>query len=202
MSVANGFGVLSSTTNNNSNSSNRSNQSPTDVLTTSCSTRRSPLASQRVFAVAFPKLKDQMKGSAAHLLALCKLVSMSPKQVVISSIEIVVPVLVVALGCSQSQDVVTEALVGLQLVTADSHTLLEPHLSSVIPLLLQAATGCRHASGRVNALKCLHTFTKLSYPRLHPFRSVVARGLHPCLDDKKRVVRRRAVQVRNDWMVL
>lgn len=55
---------------------------------------------------------------------------------------------------------------------------------------------------RVLALECLWDLTSLSYPKLHPYKSQVARGLLAPLDDRKRAVRQVAVRVRNRWMVM
>jgi hypothetical protein len=41
-----------------------------------------------------------------------------------------------------------------------------------------------------------------AYARLHPLRQGVVRGLGRVLDDRKRVLRRAAAKVRNEWLVM
>ena len=38
--------------------------------------------------------------------------------------------------------------------------------------------------------------------QIFPHRSTVTKGLAPCLDDKKRLVRKEAAKARSDWFLL
>ena len=47
-----------------------------------------------------------------------------------------------------------------------------------------------------------HTYNKtlsLLSQQVYPYKSEVIRGLAPCLDDKKRLVRKAAVKSRSEW---
>jgi hypothetical protein len=40
------------------------------------------------------------------------------------------------------------------------------------------------------------------YPKIHPLKATVVKGLGKIIDDKKRVVRILAAKVRNEWLVI
>jgi hypothetical protein len=44
--------------------------------------------------------------------------------------------------------------------------------------------------------------TQLEYPRVHPYKKLVIKGLAAALDDRKAAVRYMAAKARNKWMVL
>ena len=58
----------------------------------------------------------------------------------------------------------------------------------------------------MTSLKCLSKLRELSpeiipYSKLHPMKVLVLKSLGKVIDDKKRVVRKFAAKVRNEWML-
>ena len=52
---------------------------------------------------------------------------------------------------------------------------------------------------RMSALECLESLTSLSLLSIGSWEKRVVKELCPVLDDKKRIVRRQAVETRNAW---
>jgi DNA repair/transcription protein MET18/MMS19 len=104
----------------------------------------------------------------------------------------------------QDKDIVS-ALACLRLLTVHCHGAVAARLHVLVPLLLRIAqfhTARQSLALRVAAVDVLRGFTALPYPKLHPLRSAILKGLTPCLDDPKRKVRQHAVACRNDFAVL
>jgi hypothetical protein len=56
---------------------------------------------------------------------------------------------------------------------------------------------------RLAALQSLQALpAQLLYHKLHPHRAMVIRDVLDMLNDRKRVVRRAAADVRNDWILM
>jgi hypothetical protein len=78
---------------------------------------------------------------------------------------------------------------------------LSAQISTLAPLLVvvaqQASPACRH-----QALEVLLALSACPYPKLHPVRQLVTRGLARVCDDRKRAVRMLAAKVRNVFFTL
>lgn len=55
---------------------------------------------------------------------------------------------------------------------------------------------------RLLSLKCLLKIRAYPYPKIHPLKPIVVKGLGKIIDDRKRVVRILAAKVRNEWLVI
>lgn len=104
-----------------------------------------------------------------------------------------------------AEDVTIAALRVLSAVIekADSK-LISVHLQSVIPPLLRLADQKVEGNPLVRA-RCIETLiymTRLPYQCLFPYKLKVAKALLCALEDPKRVVRRRAVTCRNEWLTI
>lgn len=78
---------------------------------------------------------------------------------------------------------------------------LFPHISTVVPLLVTVAQ-LSSAANRAAALRTLHAFAALPYPRLFPVKAIIFRGLAKVCDDNKRSIRLLAARVRNEFSTL
>lgn len=90
-----------------------------------------------------------------------------------------------------------------QIITKDAPGLMAEHLSSLTPLLLSLTNANDPANTlkvRMAALKCLGAQPKsLPFTALHPYKARVLKDLEKSLDDRKRLVRREAVECRSQW---
>eukprot|EP00510_Aplanochytrium_minuta_P000332 CAMPEP_0184023124 /NCGR_PEP_ID=MMETSP0954-20121128/11123_1 /TAXON_ID=627963 /ORGANISM="Aplanochytrium sp, Strain PBS07" /LENGTH=1147 /DNA_ID=CAMNT_0026305847 /DNA_START=93 /DNA_END=3536 /DNA_ORIENTATION=- len=145
----------------------------------------------------------------ATLFALTKMLQHVPDSFILNDIEKVVPVLVMALG-SKFVNVKVSALSSLWMLVNEDVESLEPHLGTIVPLLLRlVSVSQKHdtilvrAADRVRAIDCLSGIaTSLPYPQIFPFKKTIGRGIMPALDDRKRAVRRKAVECKNLWLTL
>lgn len=86
---------------------------------------------------------------------------------------------------------------------ADSK-LVAVHLQSIIPPLLRLSDHSIESNPIVRG-RCIETLihmTNLPYQTLFPYKKQVSKSLVAALEDPKRVVRRRAVTCRNEWLTL
>ena len=67
---------------------------------------------------------------------------------------------------------------------------------------VQSALHGASAAQRFRAAEALLSMTQLEYPRVHPYKKLVIKGLAAALDDRKAAVRYMAAKARNKWMVL
>lgn len=93
-----------------------------------------------------------------------------------------------------------------QIITKDAPGLMAEHLSTLTPLLISLTSAKDPANTmkvRSTALKCLGAQPKsLPFTALRPYKAQVLKELEKCLDDRKRVVRREAVECRSQWFTL
>lgn len=52
------------------------------------------------------------------------------------------------------------------------------------------------------AVDCLAIFSTFTYETIAPYKEEVLAGLVKALDDKKRIVRKKAAKCRNDWFLI
>ncbi|XP_043247106.1 MMS19 nucleotide excision repair protein homolog [Amphibalanus amphitrite] len=138
-----------------------------------------------------------------HLRALGGQLAALPPSVVSAQLERLLPPLVAALA-ELADDAALSAAV-LQVLgraAADSPAALEPFVETLAPRLLTAGCEAPQLETRCEALRCLGQLTSLKAHLLLPLRPQVLAGLANCVDDKKRLVRRQAVEARNLWFLL
>ena len=58
------------------------------------------------------------------------------------------------------------------------------------------------ARSRSIALKCLLKIRNFPYPKIHPYKNKVVKGVGKVTDDRKRAIRLLAAKVRNEWLIL
>mmetsp|Transcript_2217 Transcript_2217/g.2834 ORF Transcript_2217/g.2834 Transcript_2217/m.2834 type:complete len:245 (+) Transcript_2217:1-735(+) len=202
-----------------------------EVLNKNSHAKESFLFKQRFFKENFAKLSNalnktterqhscgsctskgcELDSQTAYLFALSRLLEYVPKSIMLSDLNDnkILPILVMALG-SQRVEVKVSALATLSVLVNEAVEAVEPHLHTLIPLFLQVITlNSKHnkikvkAADRARAIDCLSEIAEsLPYHQIHPFKKMVDRGIIPALDDRKRAVRSKAVQCKNQWLTL
>lgn len=93
-----------------------------------------------------------------------------------------------------------------QIITKDAPGLMAEHLATLTPLLISLTSSQDLANTmkvRIAALKCLGAQPKsLPFTALRPYKAQVLKELEKSLDDRKRLVRREAVECRSQWFTL
>lgn len=156
------------------------------------------LYKQRLFSFIVPKLIDGFKAGknkAHYLTALSGVLRYMPSKIIIPVLPTFLPLLLESLTLPNSK--VQEAAIDTILATLiDSSDILQQHIDTIIPKLLQA-TQAKSSSVRISAVKCLSALPQtISGPTLEPFRKLIIQTLQTTLGDAKRNVRREAVDCR------
>lgn len=181
------------------------------VLNRDCFAKEGLFFQQRFFGNTFKSIQESYAAlppdsptKAVFLLAAVKLIEHLPHGIMLSeNVSLILPLLVQALA-SDSLETRASALSSLSIIVENKLELVEPHLFSLAPVLLELssfATGLK-ARHRALAIDCLFRFSSLPYNKIHSVRNKVTRQLLPALDDPKRGIRARAVKCRNAWVVL
>lgn len=186
------------------------------------------LAKQRVFNFCVPKIAKGFRAAdtslkSNYLIALSGIIKYVPTDILMTEIETLLPLLLQSLDLND-QEVKAATIESIIVISQESPSAIEGHISSLINRLLKSAESRNTtttttiadkqqqtqrqqaentAKVRLNALRCLWIFPgRVKDSALLPFRSGVVRSLWEVLDDRKRDVRKAAVECRAAWLNL
>lgn len=187
------------------------------------------LAKQRVFNFCVPKIAKGFRAvdtslKPNYLIALSGILKYVPTDILMTEIETLLPLLLQSLDLND-QEVKAATIESIIVISQESPSAVEGHISSLINRLLNSTTttttadkqqqqhqhqtqrqqqGHKNtANVRLNALRCLWIFPgRVKDSALLPFRNRVVRSLWEVLDDRKRDVRKAAVECRAAWLDL
>jgi len=160
---------------------------------------------QRYFVENLPALIQGLHSADAalkmhYLIAMSHLLSSVSKQVLLSQIAAVFPVVVQSLKYTEPE-LVNQTLKIVTILITDATDHLVGHVDTIIPLLIQLTRNPK-LQVRCASLDCLASVGNL--PEMKIYRQVpnVLRELAPVLDDHKRIVRAAAVKCSNRWHLI
>ncbi|TNN04146.1 hypothetical protein fugu_001175 [Takifugu bimaculatus] len=176
-----------------------------DILNRSCHADVRIMYRQRFFSENSPKLVQGFNAARQekkpnYLKALSNIVEKLPKQVQVTELPALLSLLLEALSCPD-QGVQLSTLSCLQPVLVDPPPALIQQLEALFSRLL-ALTSSPSMNMRIASLRCIKTISHFPVHEVLPFRARVLRALARPLDDRKRLVRREAVQARAEWYVV
>uniref|UniRef100_A0A3Q2TH67 MMS19 nucleotide excision repair protein n=1 Tax=Fundulus heteroclitus TaxID=8078 RepID=A0A3Q2TH67_FUNHE len=175
-----------------------------DVLNRGCHADVRIMYRQRFFSENSAKLVQGFNAAPQekkpnYLKALSNIVNKLPKQVQVSELP-AVSVLGKALTCPD-EGVQLSTLSCLEPVLINPPQVLIQQLEALVTRLL--ALICSPAMKiRIASIRCILAVSHFPAHEVLPFRARVLRALAPPLDDRKRLVRREAVQARGEWFLL
>uniref|UniRef100_A0A673Y7L6 MMS19 nucleotide excision repair protein n=1 Tax=Salmo trutta TaxID=8032 RepID=A0A673Y7L6_SALTR len=137
---------------------------------------------------------------SGYLKALSHIVNNLPRQVQLTELPALLPLLLEALSCPD-QGVQVSTLSCLQPVLLDPPSTLITQLEVLVGRTL-ALTTSPTMKVRIASLRCIHALSRFPEHEIMPFRARVLRALAAPLDDHKRVVRSEAAVARNEWFLL
>ncbi|KAF8982331.1 hypothetical protein BGZ46_001445 [Entomortierella lignicola] len=181
-----------------------------DVLTKETFAVIRLLYKQRFFNYCIPVLVKGFESSADEvrhnfLVALSHVLGNIPKQVLLTELPPLLPMLVHSLSFPDPE-LKSSTIETFQVITKDAPGLMVDHLSTLTPLLISLTNTEDTANTmkvRIAALKCLGAQPKaLPFTALRPYKTRVLKELEKSLDDRKRLVRREAVECRSQWFTL
>ncbi|RXM36896.1 MMS19 nucleotide excision repair protein-like [Acipenser ruthenus] len=174
----------------------------TDVLNRACHADVRMMYRQRFFTETAPKLvlgfncaPEERKSS--YLKALSHILNSLPRQVQITELPSLLPLLLEALSCPD-HGVQLSTLSCLHPLLLDTPQVMTSHLETLLSRLL-GLTASPAMKVRITSLQCLKALTRLPEHVVLPSRPRILRALAVPLGDKKRLVRREAVLARGEW---
>ncbi|XP_072280866.1 MMS19 nucleotide excision repair protein homolog isoform X2 [Pyxicephalus adspersus] len=176
-----------------------------DILNKACHAAIRIMFRQRFFTENVPKLVEGFNSANEdnkpnYLKALSHVLNCLPKQVLVTELPSLFSLLLEALSCSD-RVVQLSTLTCLEPLLLDAADILNSHIDTLIRKLLNL-TCSPSMVVRISALKCMLALTKLPLPMLLPHKQQVIRALAKPLDDKKRLVRKEAVEARCQWFLI
>ncbi|KAF9362709.1 hypothetical protein BGX34_005646 [Mortierella sp. NVP85] len=181
-----------------------------DVLTKETFAVIRLLYKQRFFNYCIPMLVKGFENSSDEvrhnfLVALSHVLRNIPKQVLLTELPPLLSMLVHSLTFPDPE-LKTSTIETFQIITNDAPALMAEHLSTLTPMLIGLANANDSTNTlkvRMAALKCLGAQPKsLPFTALRPYKARVLKDLEKSLDDRKRLVRREAVECRSQWFAL
>ncbi|KAL2313508.1 DNA repair/transcription protein mms19 [Schizosaccharomyces pombe] len=165
------------------------------------------LYKQRFYASVSPKILEHISTATGgekslYLMLLSNVIGNVPKEIVIPDMPSILPLLLQCLSLSDIS-VKLSTLNVIHTSVKELTSLLTEYLDTLIPSLLAIPKDMNNPTVvRLLALKCLGSLPEFTpTTNLQLFRDKVIRGLIPCLDDPKRVVRTEASRTRHKWYI-
>ncbi|XP_071637667.1 MMS19 nucleotide excision repair protein [Temnothorax longispinosus] len=156
---------------------------------------------QRVFEYL---LRQNMNFASAmrqnYLIALVHLLEQMPEELLFLHLTELVPLLIESLSLS-NEHLVLWTLTSFKLLLDTKHDVFSDNLQCVIPRLMQLSTH-RIMGVRIAALECLAHYTSYSTILINPYKQSVLDKLGVLVDDRKRLVRKAAVETRIRWYLV
>uniref|UniRef100_T1HTH2 MMS19 nucleotide excision repair protein n=1 Tax=Rhodnius prolixus TaxID=13249 RepID=T1HTH2_RHOPR len=144
--------------------------------------------------------KAEGEHKVAILLAVAYILQNVPMSLVNSKLSEMIPIMVQCFDCTSSV-VITVILEILASLLESGEQMFEQYIDTFIPRCLR----CVQSSSmvvRMQALNCIYYYGKFKEVSILPHRDKVLSGLEKSLDDKKRMVRQKAVRARNRWYLV
>uniref|UniRef100_A0A673GQR1 MMS19 nucleotide excision repair protein n=1 Tax=Sinocyclocheilus rhinocerous TaxID=307959 RepID=A0A673GQR1_9TELE len=176
-----------------------------DVLNRNCHADVRIMYRQRFFAENTTKIiqgfnSAEQEKKSYYLKALSHIVSNLPRQVQLTELPVLLPLLLEALSCAD-QAVQLSTLSCLQPVLLEPPAAIRNQLEALFSRLLTLTTSPA-MKVRIASLQCVHALSRLPEHMVLPFRARVLKALAVPLDDTKRLVRMEAMVARGEWFLL
>ncbi|KAG5892829.1 hypothetical protein JTB14_032423 [Gonioctena quinquepunctata] len=172
----------------------------------SCSSNcnKSLLYRQKAFVHISNEISDNFdKNKIVNSKAMGYLIEFSPAQAVLLHFKKISRLIIMCLEKNKEPEVLCILLGMIKNVISDKNALIEEHLEDFLSRLLRLTSFESSMNVRLEALHCILDFTS-SFPvyKLLPYKNDVLRELGQCIDDKKRLVRKEAMEARSFWFLL
>ncbi|XP_023233513.1 MMS19 nucleotide excision repair protein homolog [Centruroides sculpturatus] len=177
-----------------------------ELLTTECHAKVKLLYRQKFFMLTLPQLLNKFENSSEdqrcyYLTAICHQLKFQAKPVLVAELPSLLPIIVRSLCCEDPLLLVSVLSNLVDVMEASPH-LFENYVQTLVPKLLYLSSFMDSMKVRILSLRCIKAATVLPQHILLPFRQEVVKKLAPCLDDKKRLVRKEAVTARCEWFLI
>ncbi|XP_029667958.1 MMS19 nucleotide excision repair protein homolog [Formica exsecta] len=134
-----------------------------------------------------------------YLIALVHLLEQMPEELLFLHLTGLVPLLIESLALS-NEYLILRTLTSLKLLLDTKHDIFFDNVQCVIPRLMQLSAH-RIMGVRIAALECLAHYAYYPTVLINPYKQVVLDKLGVIIDDRKRLVRKAAVEARIRWFI-
>ncbi|XP_059147306.1 MMS19 nucleotide excision repair protein homolog [Physella acuta] len=178
-----------------------------DVFSIKFHSNITPLYKQRFFTLNLKSLLEGYKSATLkvikenHLMAVSLITSNLPLQVLKPHLGKLVPILLLSIDLQENESL-DHILSTLGTAILHSPDIIIPNVDNIISQFLDLAKMHSSMKVRITALKCLENLTSLPVHIITPHQNKVVQALANTLDDKKRLVRKQAVDTRSSWILL
>lgn len=163
---------------------------------------------QRFFSYSLPKLIEgydtaSQEIKSNYLIALSFVLKNVPKQILLNELPPLVPLLIQSLDLPDLSLKVS-TLSTFQLAVKEAPQVISNQVNQILPSLLDVLQNATQSiQVRIAVLRCLSEFPlSLSKEIIKPHSLSVLAKLKIPLDDKKRIVRKEAVDCRSKWFAI
>ncbi|RZC35490.1 aminoacyl tRNA synthase complex-interacting multifunctional protein 1, partial [Asbolus verrucosus] len=175
-----------------------------DSLSRKSFCNRTLLYQQKFFVVVSNKLSANYRPELnSYLLALGYLLEHTPRQAILLQFKKILKLIILCLDECEENEVLAVILQVIRDFIVQKEKCIEDHHQEFLTRLLKLAAFDKSMKVRILSLKCLQDYTS-SFPtyKLLPHKMEVLKVLGKVIDDKKRIVRREAVEARSQWYLL
>ncbi|XP_011641202.1 MMS19 nucleotide excision repair protein homolog isoform X2 [Pogonomyrmex barbatus] len=135
-----------------------------------------------------------------YLIAFVHLLEQIPKKLLFLHLTELVPLLIESLSLNDER-LVLWTLTSFKLLLDTKHDVFSDNIQCVIPRLMHLSTH-RIMSVRIAALECLTHYAKYPTILINPYKQSILDKLGTVIDDRKRLVRKAAVEARTRWFIV
>ena len=161
------------------------------------------LARQKIFSLTKSRLIEGYSSSKSsiHLKALIIQLPHVPRFVLASEMAALLPILKNCLGSENHPELVLAALASVKdVLENDVQSFAQDLIPSLLPLWLEiASSNSTPMEVKIKALECIKIASKMETKDLMMHKKQVMSHLNVALDNKKRLVRKAAVEAKNAW---
>ena len=179
-----------------------------DLLTDAADANTQMMYRQRLFTTCIPILRTGFEQASlafkpAFLVAITHILRHVSTSVLLSALSSLLPIILHTLSQHDNNTaMLSSTLSTIVLIVNQAPKFILDHINSFVTPLLALTQYPFSFRVRETALYLILRFAQLDFVALFPFKERVIQSLLPCLDDHKRIVRRAAIQCRNQWSLL
>ncbi|KAH1028912.1 MMS19 nucleotide excision repair protein homolog [Dendroctonus ponderosae] len=162
-----------------------------------------PLYRQKFFIHCMNRLNREQTPTEAHLSAVGLLMENTPKMAIVNHFPKIFRLVLLCLEKSPDPEALVVILQTITDFVKGGEAIIEDRLEDILVRVLDLTVFQSSMVVRLCAITCIHQMTKTykTY-QLLPFKGRVVEQLGICVDDRKRLVRRKAMECRALWFLL
>ncbi|VEN42211.1 unnamed protein product [Callosobruchus maculatus] len=161
-----------------------------------------PLYRQKFFVYVTNKMADCLD-NIVYLKVIGHLIGYAPEQAVLFQFKKIRKMILMCLEKCDEPEVLAVLLRSLKRIVKDDSKAIDSSLDDFLMRVLKLTTFKDSMDVRIEALQCLSVMTTV-FPvyKLLPHKNTVIHYLAGCIDDRKRLVRKEAMDARSLWFLL